>query len=114
MLVTRIWAKVCGKKQKFLLDISLWIRAFERGSSLRGLINYFPVLITQPSIITSGQVLHLERHGICDFLLHKLQHLPARIHMEKRRHATRSACVLSNGRLWRIQDWVSFVEELSI
>jgi hypothetical protein len=31
----------------------------------------------------SGQVLHLERHGICDSLLHSLQHLPARIHVDK-------------------------------
>ncbi len=87
VLATRIWAKVCEEKRKFLLDISLWIRAFERRSGLRDLFTCYPVLITQPSTNKSGRVLHLKRHGICDFLLHTLQHLPARIHVEKRMHA---------------------------
>jgi hypothetical protein len=115
VLATRIWAKVCEEKQEFLLDISLWIRAFERRFGLHGLITYYPVLITQPSTTRLGRVLHLKRYGICDSFLHKLQHLPARIHVEKRRHAIRSAhalhaYVLSNGRIRRIEDWVSYVD----
>jgi hypothetical protein len=87
VLATRIWAKVCEEKRKFLLDISLWIRAFERRLGLCGLVTYYPVLITQRSTNKSDRVLHLKRHGICDSLLHMLQHLSARIHVGKRMHA---------------------------
>jgi hypothetical protein len=56
--------KVWADKEKFHLDIFLWIRAFERRSGHTGSINYYLVLITLPSTIKSGQELHLERHGI--------------------------------------------------
>lgn len=70
-------------KKKFPLDVSIWIRAFERRPSHAGLVTYHPVLITLVSTFRSGRVLHLKRHGICDFLLHNSQHLPARIHEDR-------------------------------
>ena len=82
VLATLIRAKVWAEKQKFPLDISLWIRAFERRSSHPGSINYSPVLISLSSTIRSGRALHLKRHGICDSILHNLQHIPVRIHAE--------------------------------
>jgi hypothetical protein len=83
---SRYLGKVWAETQDFFWIISLWIEAFERDRQLlrlqRSAFLTSPLASRPSPCVAFGAIAHP------NFLLHRLQHLPARIHAEKRRDAT--------------------------